>query len=518
MFKYKNSLLVIFVLFFYANNYGQTPCESGFAAVSGGETFPCNDYDLMANIPISILANTSGSPEGSDIWGWTDPLNGKEYVIFGTTNSTAFIDISDPVNPVFLGRLDSSVGTSVWRDVKVYNNYAFIVADNIGPHGMQVFDLTLLRDGVDADLTFNEAEYPGRIITYTGDSGGISIGSCHNIVINESEAIAYLVGCSSNGGGPIFIDISNPISPNIIGDYTTSGYTHDAQVVTYNGPDTSPDPSTTSIPTYVGRELLVASNGSFASDDKLVVLDVTDKNDIVKISEITYPQSGYAHQGWFTDDHRYFIMGDETDEQSFGMNTRTLIFDMSNLDAPVLFSTYSGPSTAIDHNGYVKGNLFFLANYRAGMRVLDIPSLLSASTTNAAIAEIGYFDTYPANNNTSYRGAWSIYPYFSSGNIVIGDINRGLFIVRKSGTLSVPNSTNDSAFQLSPNPSEIDVTLSAKSNSLIKSIEIYNTLGQIVFEKDNINLQKLVLPTKKYAKGLYLIKINGQITKKLLIK
>jgi choice-of-anchor B domain-containing protein len=514
---FKNFTLIITALVCSFFCFGQTPCENGFANVSGGDSFPCNDYDLMSQIPISILANTQGNPEGSDVWGWTDPLDNKEYALIATTNSTAFVDVSNPLSPVFLGRLDTETATNFWRDVKVYNNYAFIVADNVGSHGVQIFDLTILRNGVDGDLTFEESEYPNRILTYTGDVDGLSIGSCHNIVINESEAIAYLVGCNSaNGGGPIFIDISDPTSPITLGDYTVSGYTHDAQVVTYNGPDSNPDPNTTSIPTYVGREILVASNGSFSSNDKLVFLDVTDKNNITKISEVTYSQPGYAHQGWFTDDHRYFIMGDETDEQAFGMNTRTLIFDVQDLDNPVLSSTYFGPTLAIDHNGYVKGNTFYMANYRAGLRVLDISNI--AAPTNS-MTEIGYFDTHPESNNTGFDGAWSVYPYFNSGNIIISDIDRGLFIVRKSGTLDAPNLNKEkNAFKLAPNPTETNPTVSAAGVNIINSIEIYNILGKKVFEKRNINLQKFVLPIKNYQKGVYLVKINSEITKKLLLK
>ena len=133
------NLLIIF-LFIFQTIGAQTPCSNGFA----GE-YPCNDYDLMSRIPVETLANTNGNPEGSDVWGWTDTTTGKEYAIAAMTNSTAFVDITDPINPIFLGRLDSNAGNNYWRDVKVYNNHAFIVADNVGAHGMQVFDLTKLR-------------------------------------------------------------------------------------------------------------------------------------------------------------------------------------------------------------------------------------------------------------------------------------------------------------------------------------------------------------------------------------
>ena len=514
---FKNFTLLIIALICFEFSFCQIPCESGFANVPGGDSYPCNNYDLLSIIPIVTLANSQGIIEGSDVWGWTDPLDGKEYALIATTNSTAFVDLSDPINPIFLGRLDTATTASYWRDVKVYNNYAFIVADNVGAHGMQIFDLTILRDGINGDFTYEESEYPNRIINYTGDMGDLTIGSCHNIVINESESVAYLVGCNSaNGGGPVFIDISDPTSPITLGDYTDSGYTHDAQVVTYNGPDASPDPNVTSIPTYVGREIMVASNGSFASNDKLVFLDVTDKDNVTKISEVTYSQPGYAHQGWFTDDHRYFIMGDETDEQAFGMNTRTLIFDVQDLDNPILSSTYFGPTLAIDHNGYVNGSTFYMANYRAGLRILDI-SNISAPTNS--MNEIGYFDTHPENDNIGFDGAWSVYPYFTSGNIIISDIDRGLFIVRKGGTLTVGDTfaRANNLFKLSPNPTHSNPTIIAEGNQTVNSVAVFNILGKKVFEKGNINRKKFVIPTRNYQKGIYVVKINSSITKKLIL-
>jgi len=368
-----------------------------------------------------------------------------------------------------------------------------------------LFDLTILRNGVDPDLTYDGSQ----VLRYTGDggTGDLVIGSCHNIVINETEGIAYLVGCSSaNGGGPIFIDITNPSSPSTLGDYTTGGYSHDAQVVTYNGPDTD----------YTGQQIYIGSNGN---SNKVVILDVTDKSNVVSINEFSYPQISYAHQGWFTDDQRYFILGDEGDEQSFGIPTKTVIFDFNDLDAdfsnPALTNTYNGPTNAIDHNGYVKGNEFFLANYRAGLRVLDVTTLVSNNNANA---EIGYFDTFPASNSASFNGAWSIYPYFASGNIIISDIERGLFVVRKSNTLSNPEFELSNSFTLSPNPTTSNATIKGTKDKLVNTIEIYNILGQKVFQQNNIFQETFVLPVKNYRAGIYLIKINQTISKKLIVK
>lgn len=367
-------------------------CENGLAGV-----YPCNDYDLMTHISLDELSGQPGT-EGNDSWGWTDPLDGKEYALVCTSSCTAFVDISNPVQPVIIGRLPTATTNSAWRDVKVYNNHAFIVSE-AGGHGMQVFDLTRLRNVTNTPETF------------TADAHYTDFGNAHNMVINEASGFAYSVGSNTFNGGPHFIDIQDPLNPVSAGGYSGDGYSHDAQVVTYNGPDTD----------YTGHEIFIGSNAS-----RIVIVDVTDKNNPVHISQVAYNNVGYTHQGWFTNNQRYFILGDEVDEMSYGNNTRTLVFDFADLDNPVYFTDYFGPSAAIDHNGYVKGNTFYQASYTAGVRMLNISNIASGTIT-----ESGFFDTYPPNDNTGFQGAWNVYPFFQSRNIVISDINSGLFVIRK---------------------------------------------------------------------------------------
>lgn len=369
-------------------------CENGFAGI-----YPCKDYDLMGFVPIDDLGG-AGS-EGNDCWGWVDPSTQKEYALFCATTGVAFVDITTPNAPILVGKLPTATVNSPWRDIKVYNNYAFIVADRATTHGMQIFDLTRLRNVTNAPETFTEDA------RYTG------FESAHNIVINETTGYAYAVGTSRTetfAGGPLFINIQNPLSPIDSGGFP--GYAHDAQVVTYNGPDTA----------HIGKEILIGSN-----ENEVVIVDVTSKASPIELSKISYNNVGYTHQGWFTEDMKYFILGDELDERDIGTNTRTIVFDFTDLDNPKYHMDYLGAFDAIDHNGYVKGNSYFQASYTAGMRVLDISNI-----TDKTISEIGFFDTYPENNSTSFNGAWTAYPYFPSGNIIISDINRGLFIVRKS--------------------------------------------------------------------------------------
>lgn len=371
-----------------------SPCEGGMAG-----DYPCDGYDLMAHIDITDFGTTS--IEGNDSWGWTDPTTGKEYALVGTTQNTAFVDISDTENLIILGTLPSATGNSLWRDIKVYNNYAFIVSEASG-HGMQVFDLTRLRNVANAPETFDADAH------YTG------FGNCHNLIINEDSGYAYAVGTGTFGGGAHFVNIQDPINPTAAGGFSAGGYSHDVQVVTYNGPDAD----------YAGKEILVGSN-----TNEVVIADVTDKVNPTIIKSIGYTNIAYTHQGWFTENQKYFIVGDEIDELNFGGNTRTLVFDFTDLDNPSLHTTYTGPTGAIDHNGYVNGDTYYLANYTAGVRFIDISDI-----DNGNLTEEGYFDSYPTNNSTGFHGVWNVYPYFESGNIIINDIEGGLFIVRKSGT------------------------------------------------------------------------------------
>ncbi len=372
---------------------GFTPCTDGLAG-----QYPCDGFDLLARL--SLTEMSAGS--GNDIWGWTDPTSGTEYALVGLDNGTAFVDITDTENLIFLGKLASQTSSSPWRDIKVYQNHAFIGSEANG-HGMQVFDLTQLRNVTNPPQTF------AADMVYTG------FGNSHNIVINESSGFAYPVGTNRNdafNGGVHFVDISDPLNPTAAGGYGASGYTHDAQVVSYSGPDAD----------YAGREILIGANEAF-----IVIVDVTDKANPTPISQLQYPNLRYTHQGWFTIDQRYFILGDELDEVDFGFNSRTLVFDFSDLDNPVLHTTYSGPTSAIDHNGYVLGNRYYLANYTAGIRVLDLTNIGSGT-----LEEVGFFDTYTNNNTAAFEGVWSLYPYFTSGKIIINDINSGLFIIEAS--------------------------------------------------------------------------------------
>ena len=382
-----------------------TPCVAGMAGI-----YPCENIDLVSFTPIGGV----GGSIGADAWGWTDSLDGTEYVIMNRQNGTGFFDISDPENPLYLGNLPTETGVTSWRDAKVYSDTVYIVSDGNGAHGMQVFDLTQLRNVVSPPVTFVE-DY-----LYT------DLGSAHNIVINEESGYAYAVGVSSGAqtcsGGLHIIDLSTPLLPTFVGCHSSSGYTHDAQCVNYIGPD----------PDHQGAEICFNYNGN----NGIYIVDVTNKAATQQLSFTSYPQQDYTHQGWVTDDHRYLVMDDELDELSFGINTRTRVFDISDLDSPPsLIGFYDGPVGSTDHNLYLHDGYAYAANYQSGLRLLDI-----SDVANGNLSQAGYFDTYTPNNSAGFSGAWTSYPYFESGNIVVNSRGEGLFILRLQTDLEITKS------------------------------------------------------------------------------
>jgi len=457
--------------------FAQTPCDNGFAG-----SFPCNNLDLMSHFSLSDL----GASSGNDSWGWTDPDTNREYALMGLNNGTAFVDITDPVNAIYLGKLPThtSGGGDIWRDIKVYNNYAFIVSE-ISGHGMQVFDLTRLRD-VTSPVTFTE------------DAHNNSFGGAHNIAINEDTGYAYIIGAGQFNGGPIFINIQDPLNPTNDGGYASEGYTHDAQIITYNGPDTE----------HQGKEIFIGYNAS-----SIVIVDVTNKANPSTISEFFYPSISYTHQGWFDEAHQYIYVNDEGDEQDGIGNTRSIIFDASDLDNPILKMEHFGLTAAIDHNYYVKGDKLYLANYSAGIRIFDI-----SDVENENINEIAFFDTYPANNNAQFNGVWNVYPFFESGNIVISDFGSGLFIVRDSNSPLATTENQINITSIYPNPANDELNISS-SMANINTIEVYNILGKKIISINNLEaIQNYQLNIKSLNTGFYFIKINNSSTRKFLKK
>jgi choice-of-anchor B domain-containing protein len=429
------------------------PVPPSFECVDGlsAGTYPCSNIDLIAHVDTSAL-RVSQSVSGvsiNDMWAWMDPATSKKYALIGLTNGVTFVDITTPNEPIVVGFLpESSVSNkifnsnqfeactygigeriqysnatqaSVWRDMKVFNNYMYVVSDGQS-HGLQYFDLTKLRN------------YDGSFITFEQDGVYTNIQNAHNIAINEETGFGYIFGVTNadqcvvrnsetnkvEQSGIYIVDLnsSNPVfagcyfdsqidkysNPNIAPDYI-----HDGQCINYSGPDSK----------YSGKEVCFNS-----AEGAIAIVDVSDKTNPQTIGFSGQSTIHYSHQGWLTEDQDYFIMNDETDEINLGRNTKTYIWDITSLEDPQFVGFYDHSTSSIDHNLYIKGDFIYQSNYNSGLRILEIGNLSTAS-----LSEVAYFDTHPENNGSTFDGAWSNYPFFDD-IVLVSDINRGLFILK----------------------------------------------------------------------------------------
>ena len=404
----RQSILSACVVVFLSASAQAQP-TSPVACVDGlAGDYPCEGVDYLSFMSIVALG---GGPEAkaANAWGWTDRETGREYVLMGLTDGTAFVDVTDPSAPVLVGTLPTHTVSSKWRDMKVYKNHAFIIADLPSRHGMQVFDLTRLRDAGPAPQTFApDAHFDG-------------FGDAHNIYINRQTGFAYVVRTTDPelcGGALYMVDIRDPVNPSFAGCVGEGGLASDSACVLYRGDDVD----------YRGREICV-----IASDDDLVVADVTDKAGPVHLATLGYANIARAHNAWFHVSHNFFVSADMNDELNTGSDTRVFIWDLRDVDAPGLIGVYNGPTGASDHNVWLRGNKAYVGNFRAGLRILD------ATGIEAGLLEPkAHFDFIPEDDNPGHiGGAWSVYPFFTSRTLAVVDKEAGLYLVREQRALAM---------------------------------------------------------------------------------
>lgn len=485
-------------------------CDNGQAA-----GYACSNVDLISMMERSQLTvdPVQTDPFGNvippdfemnDIWGWKHAETGRSFLLVGRTDGAAFVEVTDPYNPVFVGDLLSNyVRTNgsrnvIWRDMKVYRNHAYIVADGAPGHGMQVFDLTQLLSVGQNPVRFTANK------VYTG------VGSVHNIVINEASGYAFAVGTGSGGNtcgsGFHMISLSDPANPVFAGCYSHAGtsrngggYTHDAHCVNYAGPDEA----------YQGHEICIGSN-----EQSVLIGDVTDKSNPRTVSIGRYPATAYTHQGWLSEDHRFYFQGDELDElQNTVSGTRTLVWDLEDLDDPQMIAEYVAPRKTIDHNMYVRGNLLFQSQYVDGLRIVDI-------SQPGALNEVGFFDTHPGDLSV-WDGSWSNYPFLDDNMVAASSSVDGLFILQPASSLvsgieqaeALPEQV--SLFSVYPNPLQDigQLEVSVTTTGMVR-IEIVDLLGRTVNRPFEGTLQagaihRQAISAGDLAPGVYLVRING---------
>ncbi|QQS37659.1 MAG: choice-of-anchor B family protein [Ignavibacteriales bacterium] len=379
------------------------------------------------NVDLVGQRNQYPSVGYNDIWGYVDP-SGNEYALLGVQSGTSIISLVNPQNPVEVAFIPGP--NSLWRDIKTHSHYAYVVTEGTSSGtGMQVIDLSQLPVTATLVHTFST--------TFT---------SAHNIFIDDGYA--YVIG--TNSGGMHIIDLSNPTAPVQVGYYGGSGYVHDV---------------------YAWEDTVVVCAGS---SQRYAFINVSNKSNPVMISQSSMLPGIYSHSGWMTEDKNYFIGCEEFDTRDV---TVWDVSDRTSWDLVVNQWQMTNPTPQIDdpvHNLFVKGNFAHISYYKHGYVVLDISNPLSPQLA-------GNYDTYPGSNGV-YAGAWGCYPYLPSGNILISDMQTGLWVFDflLDGTTPVELESFSASVALN----EINLTWATAS-------ELNNQGFNIERSNDNVNWVKI---------------------------
>lgn len=322
----------------------------------------------------------------NEIWGYYDAGSGKEYAIIGSVQKVHIYDVSDPSS---ISLVDEFTGgdDTIWRDMKTYGPYLYCVADE-GNEGMMIIDMTDMASGpvLAAQLTTHFVR-------------------AHNVFVDEAAGRLYVAGSNGQNNGLIIYDLtSNPTAPTLLASIALEGeYVHDL---------------------YARNNIAYCNHGS----NGLYIYDLSTASTPVTIAALTiYPEKGYNHSSWLTDDGTHLVFCDET----HGRGVKILdVSDLDNLTIKDIFrSQLMAPTftNSIAHNPLILGNLAYVAYYHDGIQVFDI-------SDPSDVTRVGYFDTYTDHTNyAGYDGAWGVYPFLPSGHILAADVLNGLFVVELGG-------------------------------------------------------------------------------------
>ena len=317
------------------------------------------------------------STEGSDIWGWVDPVNEDEYALIGLNDGFSCVNVSNPSNPIeefYISDINST-----WRDIKTWGNYAYVTTE--ADAGLLIVDLTDMSGNTYWHVSQFTNPNTGQSITFT---------AAHNLYIDEN-GICYIFGASSNlGGSPadgaIFLDVNaNAIDPIYLGEWDEE-YIHDGMA---------------------RGDTLYA--GCINAGD-LYIIDVSNKSNPITIGQHATPNE-FTHNAWVSDDGNYVFTTDEKPDSYIGSYDIT---NMSNIQEVDRIQSNPG-SNSIPHNTHVDGDFLITSWYRDGTTVHDI------SNPNNLV-QVAYYDSYSGSGD-GYDGCWGTYPFLPSGIIISSEIN-----------------------------------------------------------------------------------------------
>jgi choice-of-anchor B domain-containing protein len=439
------------------------------------QTYDALNISLLGHYDdTTYVANNWVNSKYAGCWGWYNPADNKEYAIVGGSNGTYFIEITNPATPVVRDYIPGIQVNCVWREIKTYQNYCYIVSDDSPPNGLQIADMSYLPDSV-----------------HVVHSGNSIIEQCHTIFVDGNKLYGGYVrgGVVGFGTSMAVFSLANPAAPSLLRrldqDDPTIGLVHDM---------------------FVRNDTVYASCGY----DGLFMYKFNTNNTFSALANLTsYPEQGYNHSGSLTDDGHTFIFMDEVPD---GLAIKSL--DVSDIVNPTVVATFRSSIGDTPHNPFVIGNNYVVcANYQDGIQVYDISDPVSPVRT-------GYFDTHwqttISDTMWSYLGCWGAYPYLPSRNLIAIDMQNGLYILNAASALGIPqnpaapqNAAN-AYYDGSSNSFNVLISSAVKQNI---SIELFDMLGQIVYSKNNIFIagsSAMTIGTNRFAKGIYTLNLKGE--------
>ena len=385
----------------------------------------------------------------NEIWGLN--INGSEIAVIGSTAGTHFFDVTNPQNSsevAFVAGAYTGPGV-IHRDYHDFDGYLYIVCDEGSPSTLQIVDISNLPTSVN--------------IVY--DSNNL-LNKVHNIFIDTVTAKLY--ACATGEAMEIF-SLTNPDNPTLIYTYNDVGHVHDA---------------------YVKNDTAFLNCGN----DGLRIMDFTMVNNsgdtpVELASYTSYPDAGYNHSGWLTDDGTIYAMQDE----NHGYDVKMLdVSDYSNISVLATFNSGVDPNS-MAHNGIIKDDLLYIAYYHDGLRVFDI-----SNPSNPV--QVNYYDTYLPNNHNSYKGAWGVYPYLNSGNILVSDMQTGLYVFELSNSPTEIKEEKKPSY-IYPNP----ITSSFIINNLDADLIIMHDVFGRTVRTEKLNKNINIFNRNNIKDGLYII-------------
>ena len=403
----------------------------------------------------------------NEIWGVAK--NGHEFAIIGSTQGTHIFDVTNPEDgylAAYIEGADSSPAI-VHRDFHDYNGYLYAVADE-GESTLQIIDMANMP------TSFN--------VVYDSDE---LIKRAHNIFIDSNNAIMYVCGgrVMEEWNELSLFSLEEPQNPIFLKKFDDVGYVHDIYVKDNIG--------------YLN-----------AGDNGLFIVDFSNTSSPQIIGSLTeYPDKGYNHSGWLDSTGNTYIFADE----NHGYEMK--ICDVSNPNEINVNTTFLSnvDSESIAHNLIIKDNYVYVSHYHDGLYIWDI-----SDPSNPVVA--GNFDTYLPEDHSSYRGAWGVYPLLPSGNILVSDMQAGLFVLSPLQSQNSNLNEIENNILIFPNPfvDEINIRTTNLKNECW--MEIVNINGEIIF-KQKISNSYYKIPTKLKS-GVYFahLKFEDKIEIQKLVK